>query len=189
MLHNEVLRIGRVGHEARLVEYGRHAACIAKGAVKALQSGVDKVELVGDVVRIGKHHDKRARRDAKPRVAAAYKDSRHAHNHHGDDGGDDAARKTCPHALAVAGNDLAVGLVKQPALVILAPVGLDGQDVGHTIGKLAGQLVLRAGGLFIEVEDALVEVVGHGRVDDEHDHEDRDKDRHARQQNDAGGHD
>ena len=157
--HLERLRAGLVGHEARLVEHGGHAARVAEGLVDALQARVDEVELVRHRVRVGEHEDDRARRDAEPGVAAGDEHRHHGHDDHGDGRRGDAAGKRGPHALRIARHHLAVRRVEQPPLVVLAPVGLHGQDVGDRIRQLAGQLVLGAGGLLVQVQDALVHEV------------------------------
>ena len=46
LAHHERLRIGSIGNQTRLIENGRHPACIAESAVQALKARVNKVELV-----------------------------------------------------------------------------------------------------------------------------------------------
>ena len=165
-----------------------HAARVAERAVEALQPVVDEVELVRHRVGVGEHHHERAGRDTVPRVAARDEHRHHAHNGDGDARRHDAARQRRPHALRVARHHLAVRLVEQPPLVVLAPVGLHRQDVRHRVGQLARQLVLRAGRLLVEVQDALVHVVRHARVHRQQHHEDGHVHRHARREDGTGEH-
>ena len=123
--YHHVRRAGRVGHKPGFVKGLRHPAGIAEGAVEALQAVVDEVELVRDGVGVGEHHE-RAGADAVPCVSAGDEHGHHAHDDHGDARGDDAAGQTRPHALAVAFHHLAVRLIEQRALVVLAPRGLHG---------------------------------------------------------------
>ena len=187
LAHHQGFGVGRVGYQARLVEHARHAACVAEGAVEALQAVVDEVELVGDGVGVGEHHHQGARRDAEPGIAARNEHGNHAHDHHGDARGDDAARDGRAHALAIAGDHFAVGLVEESALVVLAAVGLHRQDVGHRIGKLARKVVLGARRLLVQVQDALVHDVGGGGVDDQQHCEHGNVGGHARGQDDEDG--
>ena len=188
LAHLELRRAGLVVHEARLVKDDGHAARVAERAVEALQPIVDEVELIRHRVGVGEHHHERAGRDAVPRVAARDEHRHHAHDGDGDARRHDAARQRSPHALRVARHHLAVRLVEQPPLVVLAPVGLHRQDVRHRVGQLARQLVLRAGRLLVEVQDALVHVVRHARVHRQQHHEDGHVHRHPRREDGAGEH-
>ena len=124
--YHHVRRAGQVGHKPGLVKGLRHSAGIAEGTVEALQAVVDEVELVRDGVGVGEHHHERAGANAVPCVSAGDEHGHHAHDDHGDACGDDAASQTRPHALAVAFHHLAVRLIEQRALVVLAPRGLHG---------------------------------------------------------------
>ena len=177
------MRAGLVGHQARLIEHRRHAARVAEGLVDALQARVDEVELVRHRVRVGEHEDDRARRDAEPGVAAGDEHRHHGHDDHGDGRRGDATGKRGPHALRIARHHLAIRRVEQPPLVVLAPVGLHGQDVRDRIRQFAGQLVLGAGGLFSVSVQASVLCFGAPR---EHRHEHRRIGRHHRKQDEAG---
>ena len=163
-LHHERPCVGRIGHQARLIEHRSHAAGIAECLVDALQSGIDEVELVGHRVGVGEHDDDRARRDAEPGVAAGDEHRHHAHDDQCDARGDDAAGQRCLHALRVARHHFAVRLVEQRALVIFPAIGLHSQDVRDRVGQLARQLVLRPGRLLVQVQDALVHDVAHRSV-------------------------
>ena len=185
LAYHHVRRAGQVGHKPGFVKGLRHAAGIAEGAVEALKTVVDEIELVCDGVGVGEHHHERAGADAVPRVSASDEYGNHAHDDHGDACGDDAAGQTRPHALAVTFYHLAVRLIEQRALVVLAPRGLHGKDVCHRIGKLTGQLVLRAGGFLVQRKDALVHVVRNASVHDQQGHEDGNVYRHTRRQNGA----
>ena len=131
--HIERLRAGLVGHQARLIEHRRHAARVAEGLVDTLQARVDEVELVRYRVRVGEHKDDRARRDAEPGVATGDEHRHHGHDDHGDGRRGDATGERGPHALRIARHHLAIRRVEQPPLVVLAPVGLHGQDVRDRI--------------------------------------------------------
>ena len=183
--YHHVRRAVQVGHKPGFVKGLRHPAGIAEGTVEALQAVVDEVELVRDGVGVGEHHHERAGADAVPCVSAGDEHGHHAHDDHGDGCGDDAAGQTRPHALAVAFHHLAVRLIEQRALVVLAPRGLHGKDVRHRIGKLTGELVLRAGGFLVQRKDSLVHVVRNASVHDQQCHEDGHVYRHARRQNGA----
>ncbi len=151
LAHLERRRVGRVGHEPRLVEDDGHAARIAEGSVEALQAVVDEVELVRHGIGVGEHHDERAGRDAVPRVAARDEHRHHAHDEDGDAGRDDAARERGPHALRVARHHFVVRLVEQAPFVVFAPVGFHRENVGHRVRQLARKLVLGACRLLVEM--------------------------------------
>ena len=74
----------------------------------------------------------------------------------------------------------AVGGIEQVALKVLAPTGLDGQDVRDRIGKHARQLVLRGGRRGRKRHDALVHKPDKRDVDDHNAHQDRGKCGHHR---------
>ena len=156
LTHLQIGRAGNIGHQSRLIERGRHAARIAKRAIEALQTIVDEVELVCDRIGIGKHHHKRARRDAIPRIAARDEHGHHAHNDHGNRCRDNAARKRGPHALRIARDHFPVRCIEQPALIVFAPIRFNGEDVRYRVGQLARQLVLGARRLLIKRQNALV---------------------------------
>ena len=103
--------------------------------------------------------------------------------------GDDSACKRGHHALGVARHDLAVRVVEQLALVVLASIGLDGEDVGDGIRQCARERVLRIGRILVEREDSLVHHIRDDGVDDQQRHEDDHVRGHAGDQDDAGGDD
>jgi hypothetical protein len=78
---------------------------------------------------------------------------------------------------------------KEPALVVLTAVGLDGKDVGHGVGKHAGELVLRTRSLRREGKDAPVDAVGDDHVEHEHHHEYGNKERRYRREDAHREHD
>ena len=162
-----------------------HAGRIAERAVETLQAVVDEVELVRDGVRVREHHDKRARRDPEPRVAARNEDRHDGHDDDGDARRDDPARKRGHHARRVALDDFAVRFVEQAALVVFAPVRLHGKNVRDGIRKLTGQLVLSACRLLVQAKDALVHEVRNRRVDSEQYQQDADVSGHARHEQSA----
>ena len=182
LLHLQVRCTWLVGHQTRLVEDGRHAACVAESAVKALKPVVDEVELVGDGVGVGEHNHQRTGRDAVPRVAARNEHRHHRHDHHRDACRDNAAGKRCPHALRVALHHFPVRVVEQAPLVIFTAVGLHRKDVGNRIGQLSRKLVLRAGGLLVQRENALVEIIRDAGIQGQKRHQYRNIQGDARQQ-------
>ena len=126
LAHLELGGVLVVRHQARFIQHTRHLGRIAQRAVDALHHGAHVVQTHGEVVRIGKDHDERAGRDAKPRVAA-----RDEHTHHGHSDDDKArGRKVALHhgvhrdRLGVACST--VGGIEQVALKVLAPTGLNG---------------------------------------------------------------
>ena len=169
-----------VCHQARLVQHARHLGRVAQRAVDALHHGAHVVQTHGEVVRVGKDHDECTGRDAKPRVAA-----RHEYAHHGH-GDDDKARGrkvalhhgVHRHRLGIARG--AVGGVEQVALIVLAPAGLDGQDVRDRVGQHARELVLRGGRRGRKRHDALVHKPNERNVDDHDAHQDHGKRGHYR---------
>ena len=152
----QIGRAGSVGHQARFIERGRHAARVAERAIETLQAVVDEVELVRDRIGVSEHHHKRARRDAVPRIAACDEHGHHAHNDHSNRCRDNAARKRSPHALRIARNHFPIRRIEQPALIVFAPIRFHGKDIRHRIGQLARQLVLSARRLLIKRQNALV---------------------------------
>ena len=86
LAHLELRGIRVVCHQTRLVQHARHLGGVAQRAVDALHHGAHVVQTHSEVVRVGKDHDERAGRNAKPRVA-----TRGEHTHHGH-GNDDKAR-------------------------------------------------------------------------------------------------
>ena len=180
LAHLELGGVLVVCHQTRLVQHARHLGRIAQRAVDALHHRAYVVQTHGEVVRIGKDHDERTGRDAKPRVAAR---DEHAHHGHGDD--DKArGRKVALHhgvhryRLGVARG--AVGSIEQVALKVLAPTGLDGQDIRGRVGQHARQLVLRGGRRGRKRHDALVHKPDKRNVDDHNAHQDHGKRRHHR---------
>ena len=180
LAHLELGGILVVCHQTRLVQHARHLGRIAQRAVDALHHGAYVVQTHGEVVRIGKDHDERANRDAKPRVAA-----RDEHAHHGHSNDDKArGRKVALHhgvhrnRLGVARG--AVGGIEQVALKVLAPTGLDGQDVRDRVGQHARQLVLRGGRRGRKRHDALVHKPDKCDVDDHDAHQNHGKRRYHR---------
>lgn len=169
-----------VCHQTRLVQHARHLGRIAQRAVDALHHGAHVVQTHGEVVRIGKDHDERTGRNAKPRVAA-----RDEHTHHGH-GDDDKARgrKVALHhgvhrnRLGVARGT--VGGIEQVALKVLAPTGLDGQNIRDRVGQHARQFVLRGRRRGRKRHDALVHKPDKRDVDDHNAHQDHGKRRHHR---------
>ena len=185
LAHHEVASSRLVGHQARLVEHGRHAGSVAECAVEPLQPVVDEVELIRHRVGIGEHEHERARRDTEPCVSARDEHGDDGHDGHRDNRCHDAAREARHHALAIARDDLAIRLVEQPALVVFAPVSLHGEDVRNAVSKLAGKLVLRTGSPLVQVQDAPVHEVAHRSIQREQHHEHDDVDRHTRAQDNA----
>ena len=180
LAHLELGGVLVVCHQTRLVQHARHLGRIAQRAVDALHHGAHVVQTHGEVVRIGKDHDERAGRDAKPRVAA-----RDEHTHHGHGDNDKArGRKVALHhgvhryRFGIARS--AVGGIEQVALKVLAPTGLDGQDIRDRIGQHARQLVLRGGRRGRKRHDALVHKPDKRDVDDHDAHQDHGKRRHHR---------
>ena len=169
-----------VCHQTRLVQHARHLGRITERAVDALHHGTHVVQAHGEVIGVGKDHDERAGRDAKPRIAA-----RHEHTHHGH-GDDDKARgrKVALHhgvhryRLSIARG--AVGGIEQIVLKVLAPAGLDGQDVRDRVGQHARELVLRGGRRGRKRHDALVHKPDKRNVDDHDAHQDHSKCGHHR---------
>ena len=180
LAHLELGGVLVVCHQTRLVQHARHLGRIAQRAVDALHHGAYVVQAHGEVIGVGKDHDERAGRDAKPRVAA-----RHEHTHHGH-GDDDKARgrKVALHhgvhrdRLGVARGT--IGGVEQIALKVLAPAGLDGQDVRDRVGQHARQFVLRGRRRGRKRHDALVHKPDKRDVDDHDAHQDHGKRRHHR---------
>lgn len=180
LAHLELGGVLVVCHQTRLVQHTRHLGRITERAVDALHHGAHVVQTHSEVVRIGKDHDERAGRDAKPRVTARHK---HAHHRHGDD--DEArSRKVALHhgvhrdRLGIACG--AVGGVEQVALKVLAPAGLDGQDVRDRVGQHARELVLSGGRRSRKRHDALVHKPDKRDVDDHDAHQDHGKRGHHR---------
>ena len=169
-----------VRHQARLVQHARHLGGVTQRAVNALHHGTHVVQTHGEVIRVGKDHDERAGRDAKPRVAA-----RHEHTHHGH-GDDDKARgrKVALHhgvhryRFGIARGT--VGGIEQVALKVLAPAGLDSQDVRDRVGQHARELVLRGGRRGRKRHDVLVHKPDKRDVDDHDAHQDHGKCGHHR---------
>ena len=180
LAHLELGGIRVVCHQTRLVQHTRHLGRIAERAVDALHHGAHIVQTHGEVVRIGKDHDERTGRDAKPRVAA-----RHEHAHHGH-GDDDKARgrKVALHhgvhrnRFGIARG--AVGGIEQVALKVFAPTGLNGQDVRDRVGQHTRQLVLRGGRRGRKRHDALVHKPDKRNVDNHDAHQDHGKCGHHR---------
>ena len=129
-----------VCHQTWLVQHARHLGRIAQSAVDTLHHGAYVVQAHGEVIGVGKDHDERAGRDAKPRITAR-------HGHCDDDKA--RGRKVALHhgvhrdRLGVARG--AIGGVEQIAFKVLASAGLDGQDVRDRVGQHARELVLRGG--------------------------------------------
>ena len=161
-----------VRHERRLVQHARHLGGIAKGPVDALHHGVEVVEAHREVVRVGEHHDERTGAYPKPRITAHHEDRDHEH----DDGDECRSGEASPHGGAHVGilgcHGLAVGRGEEPTLVVLATIGLDGEDVGYRIGKHARKLVLRTRGLCRKRKNAPVHAIGNEHVEHEHRNED-----------------
>ena len=178
--HFELRGVRIVCHQTWLVQHARHLGRIAQRAVNALHHGAYVVQAHGEVIGVGKDHDERAGRDAKPRVAA-----RHEHTHHGH-GDDDKARgrKVALHhgvhrdRLGVARGT--IGGVEQIAFKVLAPTGLDGQDVRDRVGEHARELVLRSGRRGRKRHDALVHKPDKRNVDGHDAHQDHGKCGHHR---------
>ena len=155
-----------VCHQTWLVQHARHLGRIAQRAVDALHHGTHVVQAHGEVIGVGKDHDERAGRDAKPRIAA-----RHEHTHHGH-GDDDKARgrKVSLHhgvhrdRLGVARG--AIGGIEQVALKVLAPAGLDGQDVRDRVRQDTRELVLCSRRRGRKWHDAFVHKPDKRNVDD-----------------------
>ena len=178
-----------VCHERGLVQHARHLGSVAKGTVDALHHGVEVVEAHCEVIRVGEHHDQRAGTNAKPGIAAHHKDRDHKH-----DGSDErrrskAATHGCTHVDVLGRHCLAICRCKEPALVVLTAVGLDGKDVGHGIGEHAGELVLGARRLCREGQNAPVHAIGNDHVEHKHHHEDGNKERRDRRENAHREHD
>ena len=178
--HFELRGVRVVCHQTWLVQHARHLGRIAERAVDALHHGAYVVQAHGEVIGVGKDHDERAGRDAKPRVAA-----RHEHTHHGHSDDDKArGRKVALHhgmhrdRLGVARGT--IGGVEQIAFKVLAPAGLDGQDVRDRVGEHARELVLRGGRRGRKRHDALVHKPDKRDVDDHDTHQDHGKRRHHR---------
>ena len=166
-----------VCHERWLVKHARHLGGIAKSAVDALHHGVKVVEAHREVVCVGEHHDQCAGANTKPGVATHHKDRDHKH-----DGSDErrrgkAATHGCAHVDVLGRHCLAIRRCKEPTLVVLTAVGLDGKDVSHGIREHAGEFVLRTRGLGREWKYAPVHAIGNDHVEHEHHNKDCHKER------------
>ena len=154
---------------------------VSDAAVELLERHVEPVELHRQRVGVGEEHDERARADAEPCVSACDEDDNRDHDDDDDCAGYRAAQDRGAHALGVGAHDVVVGLVEDLSLVGLASVRLYREDVGDRVGELAGERVLRRGGLLVEREQALEEPIDDDDVDDEKHREDAYVDRDDRE--------
>ena len=178
--HFELGGVRVICHQTWLVQHARHLGRIAERAVDALHHGAYVVQAHGEVIGVGKDHDERAGRDAKPRVAARHE---YAHHGHGDDDKTRGRKVALHHGVHRDRLGIARGTisgVEQITFKVLAPAGLDGQDVRDRVGEHARELVLRGGRRGRKRHDALVHTPDKRDVDGHDAHQDHGKRRHHR---------